>query len=448
MLTFGPFEFDPDTGDLHRDGVLVHVPPQPAAALRLLLAEPGALVTREAFRAEIWRGVDHLDFTAGLHFCIGQLRNVLGDRGTAPQFIAAVPKRGYRFIADVRVVTAPAAVTPSELRQVALPPARTPRRWGRWPLAVAGALLLAATFSSSTARGAGPGTNDLVAAKAMVRAAPGLSDAGPEEIETRVALFDQAIARDAGFGDAYAGRAEGLLLLGQYRARTPAAAYAEALVNAQRAITLTPESAGAHAVYGTALLYATRDWSNAERHLRLAVSLDRAPASAHQWYSRFLSASGRHDDAMREGAEAVRLAPASASAHTALGWARFYAGQYDQAITACGDALGLLPAFAPARFCVAAATAESTPHNESYWRSRLLKLENSLAAGACACDTPLVAVPLAHLGSSDRALTALEVGADRMSDTVLFAGVHPAFSTLRNTRRFTFLLRRIGIARP
>lgn len=443
MITFGPFQFDPKTGELRRDGTRIHVPPQPAAALALLLSRPGALISRDEFRAAIWRGVDHLDFNAGLNFCIGQLRGILGDRGQSPQYIVAVPKRGYRFVAEVRTLVedpAPmAAPAPPSPRPLGVMP------WRRWPLAVAAGLVLALTFGSPTARGDAAGTNNLQAAKAVVRAAPGLADAGPEEIVTRLSLFDDAIARDAGFADAYVGRAEALLLLGQYRVRPPAAAYAEALVNAQRAVTLAPRHAGARAAYGAALIYATRDWREGAAELRDAIALDDRRASAHRWYSRYLTAIGRHDDAVTEAQRAVALTPASASAHTELGLSYFYAGRYADAIGACREAAGLLPAFAPARFCISMATAEATPAAETYWRERLEKQAQAIAGGGCACDEPLMAVPLVHLGEPDRALEILERGADRTSDAVLFAFVHPAFAPIRDTARFQFLLKRLGL---
>ena len=57
-VRFGAFEFDPDLLELRQDGVLVHLQPQPAQVLALLLATPGRLVTRRftAVRSETSRG--------------------------------------------------------------------------------------------------------------------------------------------------------------------------------------------------------------------------------------------------------------------------------------------------------------------------------------------------------------------------------------------------------
>src|SRR5262249_49371255 len=49
----------------------------------------------------IWEGVTFVDFEHGLNFCIKQIRVALGDNAQAPRFIETLPRRGYRFIADV-----------------------------------------------------------------------------------------------------------------------------------------------------------------------------------------------------------------------------------------------------------------------------------------------------------------------------------------------------------
>ena len=68
-------------------------------ALVLLLREPGRLIPKERFMDEVWRGVPVTD--EALTQCIRTLRRQLGDDATRPHFIQTVPRRGYRFIADV-----------------------------------------------------------------------------------------------------------------------------------------------------------------------------------------------------------------------------------------------------------------------------------------------------------------------------------------------------------
>lgn len=100
---FGPFEFDPVSGELRNleddgPGSVQRLPPQPARLLALLVERQGALVSREEIRTEIWPGVA-VDFDASLHFCIRQIRAALGDTADRPRYIENLPRRGYRIVA-------------------------------------------------------------------------------------------------------------------------------------------------------------------------------------------------------------------------------------------------------------------------------------------------------------------------------------------------------------
>lgn len=99
-LAFGPFTLDPRSLELERDGVRVPLPPQPAGVLALLLSHPGELVTREEIRDYVW-GDQAIEFEAGLHSCIRQIRRALNDEANAPMYVETVPRRGYRFIGSL-----------------------------------------------------------------------------------------------------------------------------------------------------------------------------------------------------------------------------------------------------------------------------------------------------------------------------------------------------------
>ncbi|MEM7351820.1 MAG: winged helix-turn-helix domain-containing protein [Acidobacteriota bacterium] len=101
---FGDFEYCPETTELWRDGQLVPLQPQPAKVLELLLDHAGNLVLREQLRAHVWGDEVEVDFDQGLNYCLKHIRRALGDSAEAPTYIATVPRRGYRFLAPVRVV--------------------------------------------------------------------------------------------------------------------------------------------------------------------------------------------------------------------------------------------------------------------------------------------------------------------------------------------------------
>jgi DNA-binding winged helix-turn-helix (wHTH) protein/TolB-like protein len=98
---FGLFEFDLDTRELRREGVLLRLQSQPAQVLAYLVDHAGQAVTREELIKEIWGTETYVDFDRGLNFCIGQIRSALDDDSVSPRYIRTLPKRGYQFIAPV-----------------------------------------------------------------------------------------------------------------------------------------------------------------------------------------------------------------------------------------------------------------------------------------------------------------------------------------------------------
>ena len=80
----------------------VRLQDQPFEILRLMLEHPGEVVTREELRQRLWPEGTFVDFEHSLNAAIKRLRATLGDEADQPRFVETVPRRGYRFIADVR----------------------------------------------------------------------------------------------------------------------------------------------------------------------------------------------------------------------------------------------------------------------------------------------------------------------------------------------------------
>ena len=97
---FGPFLLDADSYRLRRDGAPLDLSPKALDLLFLLVRQPGRLVTKEDILAAVWPDVAVTD--NALTQVISGLRQAIGDRPSAPTYIETVPRRGYRFIADVR----------------------------------------------------------------------------------------------------------------------------------------------------------------------------------------------------------------------------------------------------------------------------------------------------------------------------------------------------------
>src|SRR5688572_27207125 len=101
QLRFGPFSFEPASGELRRQGTPLRLQPQPARVLAILVTRAGEVVSRDDLRLQIWPEGTYVDFERGLNFCIAQIRSALGDSADSPRFIETLPKRGYRFVAPV-----------------------------------------------------------------------------------------------------------------------------------------------------------------------------------------------------------------------------------------------------------------------------------------------------------------------------------------------------------
>jgi TolB-like protein/DNA-binding winged helix-turn-helix (wHTH) protein/tetratricopeptide (TPR) repeat protein len=193
-VRFGTFEFDFSTRELHSNGRRVALQSQPAQVLALLLEARGEIVTREKLRAAIWNDDTFVEFDTALNVAVNKIRQALRDSANAPRFVETVPRRGYRFLADVHPVvsagtvmvpTAPPVTIPSDM-----PPARRSFRSGRFVLAgVIACVTVAAVWSGTRVRESTGGIRSV----AVLPFRPLIADAGDEVLE--VGLAEAVIIR-------------------------------------------------------------------------------------------------------------------------------------------------------------------------------------------------------------------------------------------------------------
>jgi len=108
VVRFGTYEVSLQSGEVRKAGVKIRVQQQPMKLLEILLERPGEVVTREELRSRVWADESFGDFDQAVNIGIAKLRSALGDSAENPRYIETLPKRGYRFIADVSVVDAEA----------------------------------------------------------------------------------------------------------------------------------------------------------------------------------------------------------------------------------------------------------------------------------------------------------------------------------------------------
>jgi TolB-like protein/DNA-binding winged helix-turn-helix (wHTH) protein/Flp pilus assembly protein TadD len=113
-LCFGVFEVDLRAGELRKRGLKIRLQQQPFQVLAMLLEHAGEVVGREDLQKRLWPADTFVDFGHGLNKAVNKIREALGDSAESPRFVETVGRRGYRFVADVRVAD-PAPVRTPEL---------------------------------------------------------------------------------------------------------------------------------------------------------------------------------------------------------------------------------------------------------------------------------------------------------------------------------------------
>jgi DNA-binding winged helix-turn-helix (wHTH) protein/TolB-like protein len=104
LYEFGDFRLDLAEKVLLRDGESVPITPKVFETLRVFVQHAGRLIEKDELMQKLWQ--DRFVEESNLTFNIKMLRRALGDDAAKPLFIETVPKRGYRFIAEVRRVKA------------------------------------------------------------------------------------------------------------------------------------------------------------------------------------------------------------------------------------------------------------------------------------------------------------------------------------------------------
>ena len=101
VYNFSDFRLDARNPSLWLGERLVPLPPKALEMLILLVSRRQTVVSREELLEEVWR--DTFVEEGNINYTVSLLRKTLGEHdGGRTQFIQTVPKRGYRFVADVR----------------------------------------------------------------------------------------------------------------------------------------------------------------------------------------------------------------------------------------------------------------------------------------------------------------------------------------------------------
>ncbi len=144
VVRFGIFEMDLRSGERRKAGVLIKLAPQPFRVLTLLVLRRGEVVSREELQQELWDDGTVVDFPQRLNSCINQIRTILGDDADVPRYVETLPRRGYRWIGPVEIVSTVALHPAAEHAPDIPASSATPLAAGKWLGLVHAAVTVAA----------------------------------------------------------------------------------------------------------------------------------------------------------------------------------------------------------------------------------------------------------------------------------------------------------------
>ena len=202
---------------------------------------------------------------------------------------------------------------------------------------------LALTFLAPTNSRPKPPTKSRAAHQAYLKARY-FRDQGTEEGFYRATdYFRLAIAEDPLYARAYAGLASCQCLLAGYglEVLAPDEAMPKAREFAEKALGLDAGLAEAHAVMGMVRMKYEWDFAGAEESFQRALQLNPSYAQAHSWYSIYLEAMGRGEEAVLQVRRALELKPISKGAAANLAMQLANASRFEEASAEIAQALEL-----------------------------------------------------------------------------------------------------------
>ncbi len=349
LYEFGPYRLDAERLLLLHAGEPLPLGPKVVATLLALVEHPGDVVGKSELLDRIWPEgyVEEANLTQNVYV----LRKTLRAQWAADP-IVTVPRRGYRFDAQVVRLANPLPAEPAVVR-VAPAAEVSPARTSPFRMGFAVFATLAATIALAVLPGA--------ALVPVTHVSPPLSMQGQRNfaigryywnqrtqagVEKSMAYFERVTASDPHDARGYAALAQADAIMGQYRfGKIPAGTYTKrASTYANQALSIDPRSADAYAALGL-IDIGSDDYPRAERELHTATTLDPHNASAHQWYGTILLSHGDVEGGLTEIQMAANLDPLSVPATFWLSNAAYFARRYDDAIAYARQTLDLSPRF-------------------------------------------------------------------------------------------------------
>lgn len=356
LYEFEDFRLDTKNPSLWREGRAVPISPKALDTLILLISKPNEIVTREELLGAIWK--DTFVEEGNINYTISLLRKTLGNK----ELIQTVPRRGYRFVGEVRTASlngsaktierleddpkqaepkveqadpiikhsAPDTEKDETTIEQAAPNSGTEfpltetvekKNQGRW-IFFSVAIIFTAFLAGfvylrhQVKADKQPENSQTANAEAKAAYTRGRMILARRSVENReekaIDEFQNAVTLDPTFAAGYAGLSEALLSRAVRLAGNESLnGYAKARAAAEKSLELGGNLSNGFLARGWVKRQADWDWAGAETDLRAAIRLDAKNAKAHQRLALLLCGLGRLDEALTESKIAYELDPIS-----------------------------------------------------------------------------------------------------------------------------------------
>lgn len=501
---FGPFVLDVTERQLLRAGRPIPLTPKSFDTLVALVQHRGRLVTKDELMQLVWPGTFVEENNLTQH--VSALRRALGDSLNGARFIETVPRRGYRFVADVTAapgepargtggggphalfasVTAPAQAHDAPIGSGERPATVWWASFNRRTAALAMLVVLVASavslllwmsrrtelrvdrrVSASASEGV---TAPRTLAEREYRSGRALwNTRRAADLAQSILHHQRAVLFDPTYPLGYAGLADSYAF--------DIFKWPEAEELARRASALDPSLAAPHATIGFIRMFWQWKWKEAEQAFQQAIAVDPGYATAHHWYALFFAARRWSREAKAEIQRALEIDPRSPVLHADRAQILYFGGEYDEAIASARRALALEPDFFNAHVYLYQIYTQRGLYSEAVRQYFVLQkladgsalyppsiegtLRSAYAKGGIRAfwrarvralrspayaghDTYPVAVYHARLGQHDRALEKLAEAVAKHNLDATFLHADPVFTPLWADARFQALVGRIG----
>ncbi len=290
-----------------------------------------------------------------------------------------------------------------------------------------------------------------------------------------IEFFQQTIELDPTSALAYSGLADCYTGLGYLSYLAPKDAFPPAKAAAAHALELDATLAEPHASLAYARLYYDWDWAEAEREFQRALALNPSYATGHHWYSVYLTATGRPQEALVQIKRAQELDPLSLVINTDIGFEAYYSGHYDEAIQQLRTVIAANPNFPLAHLWLGRTYQQKRMYEEavteykqagsvlrdwpvtmaaigniyglSHQRREALKILRELKelSKQKYVTSYGLALVYAGLGENDQAFAWLNKGYAERTHWLVWLKLDPRWDSMRSDPRFQDLLRRVGL---